>query len=69
VVPGASAPGKLAGAGEAPVTVRVKSPAVAVRPWSLMTCLITTSCGGMSSLTISQVALPPIGMARFEQLE
>ena len=58
-VPGDSAPGKLAGVGEPPVTVIVKSDAVLVPPLSLITCLITISFGPMSSFVIVQVFVSP----------
>jgi hypothetical protein len=43
VVPGLSAPGKLLGDGLVPVTLIVKSAALAEPPLSFTTCLITCS--------------------------
>jgi hypothetical protein len=43
VVPGDSAPEKLAGLGDPPVTLIVKAEADAEPPLSLITCLITVN--------------------------
>ena len=58
-MPGASAPAKLAGLGELPVTDIVKFAAVLVPASSLTTCLITISFGEMSSFVIVQVFCIP----------
>ena len=54
-VPGAPAPGKLAGLGELPVTDIVKSEATLVPPSSLRTFLITISFAETSLFVIVQV--------------
>src|SRR5437870_5377106 len=58
-VPGDSAPGKLAGLGLLPVTAMVKLAAVAVPPWSLMTCLMTLRWAAWRLLMNVQVTFSP----------
>ena len=58
-MPGDSCPAKDAGAGLLPVTLMVKSAAVAVPPKLFTTCLITVSCAATSSLVIVHVFSAP----------
>jgi len=58
-VPGDSAPAELAGLALVPVTLIVKSPAAAVPPLLLTTCLITISFGWMSSFVTVHVLSTP----------
>src|SRR5262245_34903372 len=58
-VPGDSAPGKLDGLGELPVTLIVKSDATLVPPLSLMTCLMTMRWAACRVLTKVQVTFSP----------
>src|SRR5437879_123892 len=62
LVPGDSAPAKVAGLGLLPVTAIGKSAATLVPPSSLITCLITINCGALSSLVMVQVLVSPSAM-------
>src|SRR5919106_1595918 len=68
-VPGLSAPGKLSGVSLAPPESRVKFAATAVPPLSLTTCLITMSCGAMSSFVTVQVFVSPAAMVPLQSAD
>ncbi len=61
-MPGDSAPGKSSGVSLAPPESRVKLAAVAVPPLSLITCLMTISLPGLSSLVTVQVLVWPLAI-------
>ena len=68
-MPGDSAPGKVPGVGEAPVTVMVKFPAVAEPPKLFTTCLITVSRGWMSLFVTVQVLACPTAIDPVQSVE
>ncbi len=68
-MPGDSCPAKDAGAGLLPVTLMVKSAAVAVPPKLFTTCLITVSRGPMSLFVTVQVLACPTAIDPVQSVE
>ena len=69
VVPGASAPGNAGGLVPGSSTDIVNWDAMAVPPLLLTTCLITMSCGAMSSFVTVQVLVWPIAIVPAQSAE
>ena len=69
LVPGDSAPGSRGGFVPGSSTVIVKSPALAVPPLSLITCLITISFGAMSLLVTVQVFVSPMAIVPLQSAD